>query len=791
MVQPSRKRSTTRPAQLWRRAISRVHAQQTVIQALRPEPSWKSLRPYVDSAVTGIILAPASHAFTSVLALANLPEYCLRVHPLMLPQDFRLGTWWWPLTWWRAFWALGRHMTKRGNRKKAVTSTVMLGAFQVLMHGRQTKVGYAIEAGTVRPRQPLWRCMLLESFFGVLGASLSLEYTRTNIGGTTAISWWLLFLGGVMGANRGVITATGGQSASVYWTCTAMEWVMCTMGLREEFIHLTGVPIGMGRWALTELFGIVYCAPWGLAHSLAERLLFRLFGRDPLVEQAEALRKVRVSLQVTLDAQKELASGRDRASRFFGSFEHASLWCRVRAARTAQSIVGLVSERVAPEPKRSSDALERQLQIVLSRVTKIRATELAKNFSTKEGKVSEQLVIRAVKAAMQPISVQRGKMVRSGLTQIAQRPSQQLLLGITIPCVPGLRHIVGVSSDAFGPHFEFRGEDARGPGVRRDFMDSLAEELLNPTEPGPTALRLLHQQRLELLCVGEDGTWHVAPCSEEMKGYLWALGRLLALALLFRSPCPIPFSLLVFKCILKITLRPGDVKQLDPDFWRHRIRPLLAVDGAKARQAELQRWDMDVLTFVSHDGTRELLPGGATVEVTDENKEKYTQLLCEDFLVGGVREEMGCIVQGFHEIIPSSALKHLDAEELRMLVGGSADLDVDEWEEHAVASGPEPLTSEIVSWFFGWLRRQSTEARAKMLAFATGSSVLPLGWGELKDGQGDPAPFRILVDGSDEALPWSHTCFNTLTLPPVATREALEEKLDCVLQNAGREMLIF
>jgi len=293
---------------------------------------------------------------------------------------------------------------------------------------------------------------------------------------------------------------------------------------------------------------------------------------------------------------------------------------------------------------------------------------------------------------------------------------------------------------------------------------------------------------LSLLGIGADSTWRPIPCDEEDHGYFWALGRLLALALVYRCPCPVPLSLLVFKCLLGMPLRPGDVRQLDPDFWNHRVRPLLKPAGAQERQRDLEAWGMDALTFMSADGMRELKPGGRSIAVSDENKEDYSQLLCEDFLIGPVRAELGCLVLGFHELVPQDVLKSqdLDAEQLRMLVCGTAEIDVDEWAAHAVLEGPV----QVGNWFFDWLRKQPHVARSKMLAFATGSSVLPCGWQGLRDPNGQPLPFRLVVDGNPEALPSAHTCTNLMVLPPVSRQDELERRLDKVLELAGREMLL-
>lgn len=261
------------------------------------------------------------------------------------------------------------------------------------------------------------------------------------------------------------------------------------------------------------------------------------------------------------------------------------------------------------------------------------------------------------------------------------------------------------------------------------------------------------------------------------------------MSLLYRSPCPVQLSLLVFKGLLGVRLRPGDVRQLDPDFWRHRVEPLLGADGVAARQLELAGWSMDPLCFVSADEARELCPDGRARVVAEEDKHEYCTLLCEDFLVGAIRTEMGCLLQGFHELIPAELLagSRLDAEQLRMLVCGTQDLDVDEWQRHARVGA---AATQVASWFFDWLRGQSQENRAKMLAFVTGSHVLPSGWDGLRDAYSNPLPFRIERAGEKTHLPSAHTCNNLLVLPPAESQAALAALLDRVIMYAGREMHI-
>lgn len=82
--------------------------------------------------------------------------------------------------------------------------------------------------------------------------------------------------------------------------------------------------------------------------------------------------------------------------------------------------------------------------------------------------------------------------------------------------------------------------------------------------------------------------------------------------------------------------------------------------------------------------------------------------------------------------------------------------------------------SKQVQWFWTVVRVLSTEERALLLKFCTGSSRLPV------DGFGGLHPaFLIHKTGYDERrpLPTSATCFNMLKLPDYPDSATLEKSL--------------
>mmetsp|Transcript_82781 Transcript_82781/g.146215 ORF Transcript_82781/g.146215 Transcript_82781/m.146215 type:complete len:815 (+) Transcript_82781:29-2473(+) len=798
-------------ARRWRRAVARVCAQKAVVNALEPEPAWREFRSYAALLTSGFLFSPISQAIlvTSVRA-TSMPSNVATPgwsRSSSGPRQFlwnstsRQRAWWWPVLWWKGLLGVFTKLQSPGSLARYLRSSTLFAIHDAVTRGRTHWVEQATDVGAVRPCRPIARSLLVEICCGAVGAQLSLEYMRSTLcvagrGHSDALvacgppHWQLLALGVAAGVVRSVVVVTGGHCPILQTVCSWSEFLLEVVAERQGALYL-GHECPLPSYFGAVLCGIVNFLPWGLMVIPCKRLVQRFFGEDPIVAQKAALERVAKGLQQSERGRAELAIAPRRAVAFFASMEISSLWWRVRAAKGTPQLwkrlqTTALSRTASSSSITAADARE-QLEQILGSLAARHHEDLHALLQEEDGSISEAKILELLDSATDPIVVRRHDMVRSALTQIADRSVEDLMLGVAVlsfPCLQAMHDEENEFTKMLGLRVQFVGEDGMDAGgVRKDFMDCFAEAL---TKAYGSPLALI--EPLSLLGLGADSTWRPVPCDEEDRGYFWALGRLLALALVYRCPCPIPLSLLIFKCLLGMPLRPGDVRQLDPDFWNHRVRPLLEEGGAEDRQRDLKAWGMDALTFVSADGLRELEPGGKHVKVTDANKEEYAQLLCEDFLIGPVRAELSCLVMGFHELVPQDALnrQHLDAEQLRMLVCGTAEIDVDEWEAHAVLEGPV----QVGKWFFDWLRKQPQVSRSKMLAFATGSSVLPCGWQGLRDPNGQPLPFRLLVDGNPEALPSAHTCTNLMVLPPVSKRADLERRLDQVLELAGREMLI-
>ena len=74
--------------------------------------------------------------------------------------------------------------------------------------------------------------------------------------------------------------------------------------------------------------------------------------------------------------------------------------------------------------------------------------------------------------------------------------------------------------------------------------------------------------------------------------------------------------------------------------------------------------------------TIELKPGGAEVDVTEENKKEYVDLVVEYRIFKRVQEQFEAFMSGFNELIPQELVNVFDERELELLIGGMSEIDV-------------------------------------------------------------------------------------------------------------------
>lgn len=123
-----------------------------------------------------------------------------------------------------------------------------------------------------------------------------------------------------------------------------------------------------------------------------------------------------------------------------------------------------------------------------------------------------------------------------------------------------------------------------------------------------------------------------------------------------------------------------------------------------------------------------------------------------------MEEQFNAFITGFNELIPADLVNVFDERELELLIGGIADIDVEDWKKHTDYRGYQE-SDEVIQNFWKVIRTWDAEQKSRLLQFATGTSRIPVNG--FKDLQGSDGPRRFTIEKAGEinALPKSHTWY--------------------------------
>ena len=71
----------------------------------------------------------------------------------------------------------------------------------------------------------------------------------------------------------------------------------------------------------------------------------------------------------------------------------------------------------------------------------------------------------------------------------------------------------------------------------------------------------------------------------------------------------------------------------------------------------------------------ELIPGGKSILVTNENKFQYVEKLTYYKLYGCIKKQIDAFLEGFYELIPRDLISVFNHNELELLISGLANYD--------------------------------------------------------------------------------------------------------------------
>ncbi|XXH03493.1 hypothetical protein Hte_009898 [Hypoxylon texense] len=317
---------------------------------------------------------------------------------------------------------------------------------------------------------------------------------------------------------------------------------------------------------------------------------------------------------------------------------------------------------------------------------------------------------------------------------------------------------------------KFDGEDGLDyGGLSREFFFLLSHEMFNP-----------------FYCLFEysahdNYTLQINPHSginPEHLNYFKFIGRVVGLAIFHRRFLDAFFIGALYKMILGKSVVLADMEGVDADFHRS-LQWMLDNDisgGILEQTFSTEDERFGVITV------EDLIPDGRNIEVTNENKKEYVDLMVKWRIEKRIAEQFQAFKEGFHELIPQDLINVFDERELELLIGGIADIDVDDWKKHTDYRGYTE-SDEVIQFFWQTVRSWDGEQKSRLLQFTTGTSRIPVNG--FKDLQGSDGPRRFTIEKAGEVgnLPKAHTCFNRLDLPPYKSLEALQGKLTTAVEE--------
>ncbi|KAE9287084.1 E3 ubiquitin-protein ligase [Phytophthora fragariae] len=316
-----------------------------------------------------------------------------------------------------------------------------------------------------------------------------------------------------------------------------------------------------------------------------------------------------------------------------------------------------------------------------------------------------------------------------------------------------------------------------GGGVFKEYMDNLTKNAFSPEYGFFLATD-------EQLLYPNSGARYIVDTRKEALDRYRFLGRVLAKAVYENILVEPQFAAFFLNKLLGKFNYIDDLHSLDPELYKSLMHLKHYEGNVEDLALTFSVSEMEFGEVV----TRNLVPDGANIPVTNDNRIRYIHLMANYKLNVLSSMESAAFLKGFRDLIPGTWIQMFAPAELQMLIGGTAtNIDIDDWERHTQYGGGYHPLQRIIQWFWEIVREDfKPEDRAALLKFITSCSRQPLlGFSQLY-------PLicihQVRVE-DDERLPSSATCMNLLKLPAYSNKQAMRKKLlYAIRSNAGFDL---
>lgn len=412
---------------------------------------------------------------------------------------------------------------------------------------------------------------------------------------------------------------------------------------------------------------------------------------------------------------------------------------------------------------------------------------LFRNIVTKEKETLGLVETSSASPHVTHITIRRSRMLEDGYDQLRRLPVNSIKGVIRVKFVNDLGvDEAGIDQD----------------GVFKEFLEEIIKKVFNP------ALNLFKT-------TSGNERLYPSPTSSIHENHLQLfefVGKMLGKAMYEGIVVDVPFASFFLSQVLghhhsTFYSSIDELPSLDSEFYKN-LTSIKRYDGDVSDLGLTLSYDEEVMgQLVCH----ELIPGGKTMPVTNENKISYIHLMAHFRMHTQIKEQTAAFIRGFRSIINPEWLHMFSTPEVQRLISGdNAEIDLDDLKKHTVYYGGFHSSHRVILWLWDILSSDFTpEERAMFLKFVTSCSRPPLlGFAYLKP------PFSIrCVEVSDDQdtgdtlgsvlrgfftirkkepggrLPTSSTCFNLLKLPNYSKKSILRDKLRyAISMNTGFEL---
>ncbi|XP_075067027.1 LOW QUALITY PROTEIN: ubiquitin-protein ligase E3B [Mixophyes fleayi] len=412
---------------------------------------------------------------------------------------------------------------------------------------------------------------------------------------------------------------------------------------------------------------------------------------------------------------------------------------------------------------------------------------LFRNIVTKEKEKLGLVETNIASPHVTHITIRRSRMLEDGYDQLRQL-SQNAMKGVI-----RVKFVNDLGVDEAGIDQD---------GVFKEFLEEIIKKVFDP------ALNLF-----KTTCSGDR--LYPSPTSYIHENYLQLfefVGKMLGKAVYEGIVVDVPFASFFLSQLLGhhhsiFYSSVDELPSLDSEFYKN-LTSIKRYDGDIGDLGLTLSYDEDVMgQLVCH----ELVPGGKSITVTNENKISYIHLMAHFRMHTQIKNQTAALISGFRSIIRPEWIRMFSAPELQRLISGdNAEIDLDDLKKHTVYYGGFHGSHRVIIWLWDIMANDFTsDEKAMFLKFVTSCSRPPLlGFAYLKP------PFSIrCVEVSDDQdtgdtlgsvlrgfftirkrepggrLPTSSTCFNLLKLPNYSKKGILREKLRyAISMNTGFEL---